>query len=71
MGNGWPVNLSRPAKTAACHRAVRAGRRLRPEEVRLLLEELDRTRFAATCPRGRPVWTKMTLSDVARLFQRT
>ncbi|HOI95778.1 MAG TPA: hypothetical protein PK250_13820 [Syntrophobacter fumaroxidans] len=59
------------AKTAACHRAVRAGRRLRPEEIRLLLEGLDRTRFASTCPHGRPVWYKMSLSDVARLFQRT
>jgi len=59
------------AKTAACRRAVRAGRRLRPEEIRLLPEGLDRSRFASTCPHGRPVWTKMTLSDVARFFQRT
>lgn len=66
----WNV-LGRLAKTAACHRAVRAGQRLRPEEIRLLLEGLDRTRFASTCPHGRPVWHKMTLSDVARLFQRT
>lgn len=59
------------AKTAACHGAVRAGQRLKPEEIRQLLLQLDRTPTSATCPHGRPVLYRMTLSRIARLFQRT
>ncbi len=59
------------ARTAACHRAIRAGQRLRKEEIRALLEELDRARVSATCPHGRPVWVKISNVEVARLFLRT
>ena len=60
--------LAHLAKTAACHSAVRAGQRLRPEEIRHLLIMLDRTQSAATCPHGRPVLHRMTLSQIARFF---
>lgn len=63
--------LSGLAKTAACHEAIRAGQKLRPEEIRFLLEDLDRTRFSATCPHGRPVWHKFKHAEIARLFLRT
>jgi len=59
------------AKTTACHGAIRAGQRLRPEEVRHLLESLDRLKIAATCPHGRPLWFKLTHAEIARFFQRT
>jgi len=59
------------AKTAACHRAVRANQRLVAAEVRQLLEALDRTQIGATCPHGRPLWVKLTHDEIARLFHRT
>ncbi len=59
------------AKTAACHRAIRANQRLLGDEVRYLLEALDQTQIAATCPHGRPLWFKLTHDEIARLFHRT
>ncbi len=59
------------AKTAACHRAIKANQRLVIEEVRHLLQTLDRTQIAATCPHGRPLWFKLTYDEIARLFHRT
>lgn len=58
-------------KTAACHSAVRAGQKLKPDEIRFLLEDLDKTAMPATCPHGRPLWLKLTHADIARLFHRT
>ncbi|NTU49022.1 MAG: DNA mismatch repair protein MutL, partial [Syntrophobacteraceae bacterium] len=58
-------------KSAACHKAVRAGQKLKPDELRLLLEDLDRTAMPSTCPHGRPLWLKLTHADIARLFHRT
>jgi DNA mismatch repair protein MutL len=62
--------LAALTKTAACHSAVRSGRRLHPEEIRSLLRDLDRTGAPATCPHGRPLWWKLTLEDFARVFGR-
>jgi DNA mismatch repair protein MutL len=59
------------AKTAACHRAIRANQRLAADEVRHLVEALDQTRISATCPHGRPLWFKLGFDDIARLFHRT
>lgn len=58
------------AKTAACHHAVKAGQRLTHEEIRHLLEELDRTDFSSTCPHGRPLWFEMSREEIAQRFQR-
>ena len=66
----WSL-LYEVAKTAACHRAVRANQRLVAAEVRQLLEALDRTQIGATCPHGRPLWVKLTHDEIARLFHRT
>ena len=59
------------AKTAACHRAIKANQRLLAEEVRHLLQTLDQTQITATCPHGRPLWLKLTYEQIARLFHRT
>ncbi len=59
------------AKRAACHEAVKAGDRLHPETIRHLLESLDQTDVAATCPHGRPVWVKLSQRDIERLFLRS
>jgi DNA mismatch repair protein MutL len=59
------------AKTVACHEAIRAGRKLRTEEMIHLLETLDRLAISATCPHGRPLWYKLTPGEIARFFHRT
>ena len=66
----WSL-LSELAKTVACHRAIKANQRLIIEEVRHLLQTLDQTQIAATCPHGRPLWLKLTHEEIARLFHRT
>ncbi len=63
--------LAELAKTAACHRAIKANQRLLAEEVRHLLETLDRTQIVASCPHGRPLWLKLTHTEIARMFHRT
>lgn len=63
--------LTALVKTAACHQAVRAGRRMKPDEIRHLLEQLDLTPFGSTCPHGRPLWHKLTHAEIARMFHRT
>jgi len=63
--------LAALAKTASCHGSVRAGQRLTPQEIRHLLEILDRRKIPLTCPHGRPIWHKLTYPEIARFFRRT
>lgn len=54
----------------ACHGSIRAGRRLKPEEMNALLREMERTPRANTCSHGRPTWLKLTRTEIERLFGR-
>lgn len=58
-------------KTAACHQAWRGHSRLREDEVRWLLSEMDKQSTTLTCPHGRPAWLRLTRHDLDRLFKRT
>jgi DNA mismatch repair protein MutL len=55
----------------ACHRSIRAGRRLAPEEMAALLRGMEATPRAATCSHGRPTFLKLTKADLETLFGRT
>jgi DNA mismatch repair protein MutL len=54
----------------ACHRSIRAGRRLDVAEMSALLREMEATPRAATCSHGRPTFLKLTKAELEKLFGR-
>jgi DNA mismatch repair protein MutL len=54
----------------ACHRSIRAGRRLAPAEMSALLREMEATPRAATCSHGRPTFLRLSRGELERLFGR-
>ncbi len=54
----------------ACHSAIRAGQKLSREEMVRLIKDLQKTRFAFTCPHGRPTMILLTKDHLARQFKR-
>ncbi|MQT13812.1 DNA mismatch repair endonuclease MutL [Segnochrobactrum spirostomi] len=67
---GLEERLNRIASTMACHGSVRAGRRMRPEEMDALLREMEATPNSGTCNHGRPTFIALSLADIERLFGR-
>jgi DNA mismatch repair protein MutL len=67
---GAETVLEKLLQLMACHLAIKAGRRLKPEEMTSLLAHLDALERSSTCPHGRPLWWKITVQEVERSFGR-
>ncbi|MBD3367874.1 MAG: DNA mismatch repair endonuclease MutL [Candidatus Eisenbacteria bacterium] len=59
------------ARTFACRTAIKAGDRLREEEMRALVDQLFATELPYSCPHGRPTFMRMTLEELDKRFGRT
>lgn len=55
----------------ACHSVIRGVHLLENRQIRELLQQMDQTDFAASCPHGRPVSHVVTLAELQKIFKRT
>jgi DNA mismatch repair protein MutL len=67
---GLEARLDAALARLACHRSIRAGRRLAPAEMAALLRQMEATPRAATCSHGRPTVLKLSRAELERLFGR-
>ena len=56
--------------TMACHRQVRAGDYLAPEELSVLAKDVMTTSTAERCPHGRPTWVRVPKPEIEKWFAR-
>jgi DNA mismatch repair protein MutL len=62
--------LNKVLTVMACHGAIRAGYRMKHEEMSNLLSELGETDLPTNCPHGRPTFKHFTYSEIEKMFKR-
>jgi DNA mismatch repair protein MutL len=67
-GSSW---LDSVAVSVACHTSIRAGQTLSLQEMRELVEQLERTQQPRACGHGRPTMLRLTQDELGRQFGRT
>jgi len=67
-GSSW---LDSVAVSVACHTSIRAGQTLNLQEMRELVEQLERTQQPRACGHGRPTMLRLTQDELERQFGRT
>ncbi|MEJ8473551.1 DNA mismatch repair endonuclease MutL [Roseibium algae] len=67
---GLREKMDHVAATMACHGSIRAGRRMRSQEMDSLLRDMEATPLSGQCNHGRPTWVELKLSDIEKLFGR-
>lgn len=58
------------AKKLSCKQSIKANMHIREDEVKVLLEGLDKCEMPYTCPHGRPTMIKFTKYEIEKLFKR-
>jgi DNA mismatch repair protein MutL len=54
----------------ACHSSLRGAKRVPPEEIEYLVNDLEKALYSDTCPHGRPTYIKITREQLNKLFKR-
>jgi DNA mismatch repair protein MutL len=67
---GPEAMLENLLQSLACRVAIKAGRKLGMEEILALLQQLDALDYCSTCPHGRPLWWKLTVGELEKMFGR-
>ena len=62
--------LRKIVQVMACKGAVKAGQRLAPQEIQLLLEQRRDNMVTSFCPHGRPTVLKFKISELEKQFKR-
>jgi len=58
------------AASFACHAAIKAGNKMKHEEMNLLCDRLFACEEYNVCPHGRPVIARLTIDEIEKKFQR-
>jgi DNA mismatch repair protein MutL len=69
-GRGLEARIDAVLSRMSCHGSVRAGRRMRAEEMDALLRAMEATPHSGQCNHGRPTFIELKLPDIERLFGR-
>lgn len=70
-GNAVETLRDNIAASLACKAAVKVNMKLTTEKMQWLIDRLAFTTSPTTCPHGRPIVLRLTISDIERAFHRT